>query len=216
MHLLNEKNMDNKDFNIRAGERLKQLRLLHGMTQTEVSELLGVTHPTIVRYKKGEVGAMKASVIAKLSEIFHVSPVYILGMDLKNTEIETISSVRKIPIFSSVCKVEDIWCEENFNGFFFADKTLAKADFVFIANDNSMSGDGIFIQDKAFIKKTNVIENGKIAVVFLSEINKVTIKRIYLENGVAALLSSNPKYKPITTSKFKILGELLGIYHKYR
>lgn len=87
---------------------------------------------------------------------------------------------------------------------------------MFIANDNSMSGDGIFIQDKAFIKKTNVVENGKIAVVFLSEINKVTIKRIYLENGVAALLSSNPKYKPITTSKFKILGELLGIYHKYR
>lgn len=216
MQLLNEKNMCNKDFNIKAGERLKQLRLLHGMTQTEVSELLGVTHPTIVRYEKGEVGAMKASVIAKLSEIFHVSPVYILGMDLKNTEIETISSVRKIPIFSSVCKVEDIWCEENFNGFFFADKTLAKADFVFIANDNSMSGDGIFIQDKAFIKKTNVVENGKIAVVFLSEINKVTIKRIYLENGVAALLSSNPKYKPITTSKFKILGELLGIYHKYR
>ena len=216
MQLLNEKNMDNKDFNIKAGERLKQLRLLNGMTQTEVSELLGVTHPTIVRYEKGEVGAMKTSVIAKLSEIFNVSPVYILGMDLKNTEIETISSVRKIPIFSSVCKVEDIWCEENFNGFFFADKTLAKADFVFIANDNSMSGDGIFIQDKAFIKKTNVVENGKIAVVFLSEINKVTIKRIYLENGVAALLSSNPKYKPITTSKFKILGELLGIYHKYR
>lgn len=216
MHLLNEKNMDNKNFNIRAGERLKQLRLLHGMTQTEVSELLGVTHPTIVRYEKGEVGAMKASVIAKLSEIFHVSPVYILGMDLKNTEIETISSVRKIPIFSSVCKVEDIWCEENFNGFFFADKTLAKADFVFIANDNSMSGDGIFIQDKTFIKKTNVVGNGKIAAVFLSEINKVTLKRIYLENGVAALLSSNPKYKPITTSKFIILGELLGIYHKYR
>ena len=208
--------MDSKDFNIKAGERLKQLRLLHGMTQTEVSELLGVTHPTIVRYEKGEVGAMKAGVIAKLSEIFHVSPVYILGMDLKNTEIETISSVRKIPIFSSVYKVEDIWCEENFNGFFFADKTLAKADFVFIANDNSMSGDGIFIQDKAFIKKTNVVGNGKIAAVILSETNKVVLKRIYLENGVAALLSSNPKYKPITTSKFKILGELLGIYHKYR
>ena len=215
MHLLNEKNMDNKDFNIRAGERLKQLRLLHGMTQTEVSELLGVTHPTIVRYEKGEVGAMKASVIAKLSEIFHVSPTYIIGMDLKNTEIETISSVRKIPIFSSICKVEDIWCEENFNGLFFADESLDNADFVFIASDNSMSGDGIYIGDKAFIKKATVADNGKIAAVLLLETNKVTLKRIYLENGVAILLSSNHKYKPITTSKFRILGDLVGIYHKY-
>lgn len=215
MHLLNEKSMDNKDFNIRAGERLKQLRLLHGMTQTEVSELLGVTHPTIVRYEKGEVGAMKASVIAKFSEIFHVSPVYILGMDLKNTEIETIYKTKQIPILASVCKNKDIWCEENFNGLFFADESLDNADFVFIASDNSMSGDGIYIGDKAFIKKATVADNGKIAAVLLLETNKVTLKRIYLENGVAILLSSNHKYKPITTSKFRILGDLVGIYHKY-
>ena len=216
MQLLNEKNMCNKDFNIKAGERLKQLRLLHGMTQTEVSELLGVTHPTIVRYEKGEVGAMKASVIAKLSEIFNVSPVYILGMDLKNTEIETIYKTKQIPILASVCKNKDIWCEENFNGFFFSDKSLDNADFVFIANDNSMNGDGIYIGDKAFIKKANVVDNGKIAALLLRETNKVVLKRIYLENEVATLLSSNPKYKPITTSKLIILGELVGIYHKYK
>jgi repressor LexA len=207
--------MDNKDFNIKAGERLKELRLLHGMTQTEVSELLGVTHPTIVRYEKGEVGAMKASVIAKLAEIFHVSPVYILGMDLKNVDIEPISKVKKIPILGSVCAGDGIWCEENFDGFFFADESLAKADFSLIVEGDSMNGDGIYNRDKAFIKKTNVVDNGKIAVVLLTETNEVTLKRIYVENGNAILQPSNPKYKPITTSNFIILGELVGIYHKY-
>lgn len=168
--------MDNKDFNIKAGERLKELRLLHGMTQTEVSELLGVTHPTIVRYEKGEVGAMKASVIAKLAEIFHVSPVYILGMDLKNVDIEPISKVKKIPILGSVCAGDGIWCEENFDGFFFADESLAKADFSLIVEGDSMNGDGIYNRDKAFIKKTNVVENGKIAVVLLTDTNEVTLK----------------------------------------
>lgn len=205
--------MDSK-YNIKAGERLKQLRLLHGMTQSDVADKLGVTHPTIVRYEKGNIEAMKTSTISKLADLFHVSPIYILGMDLEDENIEPISKVKKIPILGSVCAGDGIWCEENFDGFFFADESLANADFALIVEGDSMSGDGIFDRDKAFIRKTNYVDNGKIAVVLLVDKNEVTLKRVYINNGKAILQPSNPLYSPITTDDFLILGELVGIYHK--
>lgn len=207
--------MKETNYNKKAGERLKELRLLHNMTQTDVANKLNVTHPTIVRYEKGEVGSMKTSTISKLAEIFHVSPIYILGMDLDDINAEPISKVKKIPILGEVCAGDGIWCEENFEGYFFADESLAKADFALIVEGDSMTGDGIHDRDKAFIKRVNIVENGKIAVVLLTDTNEVTLKRVFVNDNTAILQPSNPKYPPITTSNFVILGELVGVYHKY-
>lgn len=206
--------MKNTDLNKKAGARLKELRLSNNMTQTELAEKLGVTHPTIVRYEKGDVGAMKTSVISKLANIFDVSPIYILGMDLQDINAEPIIKVNRLPILGNVCAGDGIWCEQNFEGYFYMDKKVSNADFALIVNGDSMIGDNICDGDKAFVKKTNYVESGKIAVILLKENNEVMIKRLFLKDDHAVLQPSNPNFEPIVTSDFLILGELVGVYHE--
>jgi len=206
--------MKNTELNKKAGIRLKELRLSKNMTQTELAEKLGVTHPTIVRYEKGDVGAMKTSIISKLANIFDVSPIYILGMDLKDINAEPVIKVNRLPILGNVCAGDGIWCEENFEGYFYMDKKVSNADFALIVNGNSMNGDNICDGDKAFVKKTSIVDNGKIAVVLLKENNEVMIKRVFFKEDHAVLQPSNPNYEPIVTTDFLILGELVGVYHE--
>lgn len=205
--------MKELNYNKIAGKRLKELRLSANMTQSELANKLGVTHPTIVRYEKGDVGSMKTSIISKLATIFDVSPVYILGMDYQEMDIEPIVKVNRLPILGNVCAGDGMWCEENFDGYFYVDRNLSQADFTLIVNGDSMSGDGISDGDKVFVKKTNVVENGKIAIVLLTDTNEVVVKRVYVRDEDVFLQSSNPDYKPIVTKNFMILGKLVGFYH---
>lgn len=205
--------MKELNYNKIAGKRLKELRLSANMTQSELANKLGVTHPTIVRYEKGDVGSMKTSIISKLATIFDVSPIYILGLDYQEMDIEPIVKVNRLPILGNVCAGDGMWCEENFDGYFYVDRNLSQADFTLIVNGESMSGDGIRDGDKVFVKKTNVVENGKIAIVLLTDTNEVVVKRVYVRDEDVFLQSSNPDYKPIVTKNFMILGELVGFYH---
>lgn len=205
--------MNDINYNIIAGKRLKELRLSANMTQSELANKLGVTHPTIVRYEKGDVGSMKTSIISKLATIFNVSPVYILGMDYQEMDIEPIVKVNRLPILGNVCAGNDMWCEEDFDGYFYVDRNLSQADFTLIVNGESMSSDGIHDGDKVFVRKTNIVDSGKIAVVLLTDTNEVVIKRVFIRDEDVFLQSSNPDYKPIVTKHFLILGELVGFYH---
>lgn len=205
--------MKELNYNKIAGKRLKELRLSANMTQSELANKLGVTHPTIVRYEKGDVGSMKTSIISKLTTIFNVSPVYILGMDYQEMDIEPIVKVNRLPILGNVCAGNGMLCEENFDGYFYVDRNLSQANFTLIVNGESMSGDGIHDGDKVFVRKTNIVDSGKIAVVLLTDTNEVVIKRVFMRDEDIFLQSSNPDYKPIVTKNFLILGELVGFYH---
>lgn len=76
------------------GDRLRELRLKNNMTLEELGNKLGVSHATIYKYEKGEIANMKQTTIKKLSEIFNVSPMYIMGLDVEadsNKQTKTIS-----------------------------------------------------------------------------------------------------------------------------
>lgn len=61
-------------------ERLRELRLKRGMTQTQVGDLIGVSCVTIGRYEAGEREPSNAK-IAALADYFGVSVDYLLGRD---------------------------------------------------------------------------------------------------------------------------------------
>lgn len=196
------------------GERLKQLRLERNMTQAKLAELIGVRPPTVQRYESGEIANMKTPVIKKLSEIFGVSPIYIMGLDLENPSIRMVDKVKSVPILGTICAGDGIWCEENYEGRFILDPEIKGVDFVLNVDGDSMTGDGIHNGDKAFIKSTSYVDNGKIAAVLLKNNNEVMLKRLFLKDDHAVLQPSNPNFEPIVTSDFLILGELVGVYHE--
>ena len=62
------------------GERIASLRVARGLTQAQLAGALGLEHKQVVsNLEKGE-RALKAPELARLSELFHVSPLVVLGL----------------------------------------------------------------------------------------------------------------------------------------
>ena len=80
----------------------------------------------------------------------------------------------------------------------------------------SMIDEGIFDGDIAVIKKTNNIENGKIAAVLTLE-NEVTLKKIKVNQNKVYLIPANKSYqtKEYKIGEIQIQGTLSGIIRKY-
>lgn len=58
--------------------RLKELRLEHGLTQTEVAESIHVSRSTYCRFEKGS-GSLKLTPLIKLLDLYQVSADYLVG-----------------------------------------------------------------------------------------------------------------------------------------
>lgn len=76
--------------NITVGERLKELRLRCSYTLEEVGKKLNFSRQTLQRYESGVISNIPSGKIESLSEIYNVSPAYIMGWedDSKNSDIE--------------------------------------------------------------------------------------------------------------------------------
>ena len=64
---------------IEVGQRIKELRLENGMTQTQLAEKIGVATNTISQYEKG-LSKTSIDVIANLADVFETSTDYLLGL----------------------------------------------------------------------------------------------------------------------------------------
>lgn len=63
------------------GEIIKSLRLKANMTQEELGNKLGVQKSAVRKWEKGEVENIKRSTIQNMSNLFQVSPTYIMGFE---------------------------------------------------------------------------------------------------------------------------------------
>jgi len=60
-------------------ERIKQSRLARGLTLAQVADAIGVKEATAQRYESGDIKNIKHETILHLSELFSVSPAYLMG-----------------------------------------------------------------------------------------------------------------------------------------
>lgn len=64
-----------------TGERIRQLRIEHQMTQEELGAKVGVQKAAIYKYENGLVVNLKRSTIEKLSLVLETTPTYLMGME---------------------------------------------------------------------------------------------------------------------------------------
>ena len=70
-----------------VSNKIKELRISSGMTQEELAERLGLKKSAIAKYENGRVENIKRTTLLKMSEIFNVSPAYIMDLqDCSNTK----------------------------------------------------------------------------------------------------------------------------------
>jgi len=124
-----------------------------------------------------------------------------------------------IPIIGSIAAGDAIEAIENSDQFITVPNNIVSKNFKYFGlkvKGLSMIEEGIFDGDIAVIKKTNNIENGKIAAVLTQE-NEVTLKIIKINQNKIYLIPANKSYqtKEYKIGEIQIQGTLSGIIRKY-
>ena len=66
---------------VSPGTKIKELRMLSGMSQEELGSRIGVQRAAINKYEKGTVTNIPLQTIENIAKVFDVSPTYIVGWD---------------------------------------------------------------------------------------------------------------------------------------
>lgn len=99
------------------GNRIRRLRIENGFTQEELGEKVGLQKSAIAKYEKGNVENMKRSMILKMSEVFEVSPSYLMALDdMDETREFKKDSIVDLPYLGSVAAglFEESYTTDNF------------------------------------------------------------------------------------------------------
>ena len=81
------------------GSRIKELRILSGLSQEELGNRVGVQRAAINKYEVGSVTNIPIATIEKMATVFDVSPTYIVGWSEANSnplaaEVKVIQGVK--------------------------------------------------------------------------------------------------------------------------
>lgn len=74
--------MKNKTTNPTIASRIKEIRMDAGMKQGEFGKLFGVSPSGVSRWELGETSNMKREILIKMSDMFNVNPLWIMGLDV--------------------------------------------------------------------------------------------------------------------------------------
>ena len=139
-----------------------------------------------------------------------------IGSSAKLTEDNQLVN---IPLIGTIAAGNPIEAIENSEESIAVPKTLISHNYKYFGlrvKGLSMIEKGIFDGDIAVIKKSNNVENGKIAAVLTNE-NEVTLKTVKFEKNKIYLIPANKSYniKEYNQGEIQIQGTLSGIIRKY-
>ena len=183
--------------------KIKQLMDDKGITQTELSQLTGITQSSISDYINGRYNP-KQDKIDLISKALGVSPSIFFN------SISPNNNYKLIPMLGTIAAGVPLLAQENIEDYFNIDNRL-KCDFALRIQGDSMIGAGIFNNDIVFIKKQSDLNNGDIGAVLLDD--SATLKRFFRDNGTIILQAENDNYKPkiYTDGNLLILGKLVAV-----
>ncbi len=137
----------------------------------------------------------------------------------KSNDANTSNEIINIPLIGSIAAGEAIEAIENTNDFISVPSSMTSPNgkyFGLKVKGLSMIDEGIYDGDIAVIRKTNNVENGKIAAV-LTQDNEVTLKTVKFEKNKVILVPANQSYqtKEYNVGEIQVQGTLSGIIRKY-
>ena len=136
-------------------------------------------------------------------------------ININNSSGESVN----IPLIGSIAAGDAIEAIESSSDFISIPSSMTSPNekyFGLKVKGLSMIDEGIFDGDIAVIRKTNNVENGKIAAV-LTQDNEVTLKTIKFNKDSIVLIPANQSYqtKEYKAGEIQVQGTLSGIIRKY-
>ena len=196
---------------------IKWLRKRKNLTQEEVAERVGVTKATVSKWEKGDIENMKRDKIAKLSEVFEISPLELLGMDIPKNAIP-VGNIVQIPVLGYITCGEPILADENVTEYREVfNNDLPKGNLFFLqAKGDSMEPkipDGSYVM----LRKQPDVESGEIAAVIVNGDNEATLKRVRKLDNTILLEALHEKYAPYIINEnnpARIIGKAVKVEYK--
>ena len=198
--------MNDIDFNIAVGSKIKNRRNEMNMTMKELGEKVNLSEATIQRYEIGKIKGVDINLLIKISDVLEVSPAYLMGWENYENNILNVPT-NKIPLIGTIAAGEPILAEQHIEEYIDLE-TATRADFCLRVKGNSMIGAGIKNGDIVFIRLQDDVDDGEIAAVLIDD--SATLKRVFKLGTLIQLRSENPDIKPIILNgdkDVKILGK---------
>ena len=186
-------------------DNIKKLRQKHGLTQSEFGRIAGVSDKAVSTWERGDAEP-RMGAVEKMAAYFRISKSAII-------DNVTVPEARELPILGEICAGPGIFCDENYSGAFYIDKSV-KADCCLVVSGDSMRDAGIQDKDIAFVKKQDRYKDGDIVAVIIKSDNTAAIKKICFTGSDAVLMPCNPDYHPevVALEEIAIVGKVVGAY----
>ena len=182
-------------------KNIKRRRQQLKMTQTDLALKMGYADKSMIaKIEKGNVDLPQSKILA-FANILETTPGELMGWDYEAEPTETVDNIYKLdkiklPMQGKVACGEPIYADEERESYIMVGTDI-KADFCLQCQGDSMINARIHDGDIVFVKKTDIVENGEIAVVIIDD--EATLKRFfyYREQNLVILKPENPKYQDI-------------------
>ena len=206
--------------------RLRELRQERNLKQGELSARLGVAQSTLSAWELGKFDIDSDS-LRRLSEIFDVSVDYLIYNDnvRRRQTVTNFGNIlpittKKVPLLGEIACGKPIYANEEFGEFADVYDDL-RCDFCLRAKGESMIGAGIKDGDIVFCRQSEMVENGRIAVIGIED--EATLKRFYYypDQDRVILAAENPAFPPLiyegqSISGIRVLGEAVAYQSRIR
>lgn len=169
--------------------RLREARKAKGLTQVEVSRIIGISQNGYSDWETGK-NRVDARSLGRLAELYGVTVNYLLGIDENDAPAKGV----RIPVLGSVAAgipieaIQDIVDYEEID----ADMAAAGEYFGLKIKGNSMEP-RIREGDVVIVRRQEEAETGDTVVVLVNG-DSATVKRIKIEPNGIALIPNNPAY----------------------
>jgi len=187
-------------------EIIKEYKNRYHMNNKELAEQFGVSHNTVCRWLRGEIKSLQDDTAQRMSSI--------MGFDVQSFLQGTVVDLKK-PVLGMVKAGYEMFLDQDYLGEeIVSSEEYKSGDFFLKVKGDSMKDSGIIEGSLVYVKATNVVRNGDIAVVCVDD--EVTIKFYEKRKDEIALIPSNSSYEtkvfsPKEASKhnIKIIGKVL-------
>lgn len=192
-------------------ERIRELRILHEMSQQDLADRLDVNKVTISQYERG-VRKPDLNVLTALCDIFNVSSDYLLGKDDMTIRIvgkeglEKLVSARtkRIPVLGRVAAgvpidaIEDVLDWEEI-----PEAMASTGEFFGLRIKGDSMQPRIAEGDVVIVRSQPDAESGDVVIVQVNG-DTATCKRLMKHETGISLISFNPMYEPINFTNEEI------------
>lgn len=203
-------------------ENIKRIRLEHGLSQSELGKIAGVSDKAVSTWELG-LKTPRMGAVEKMANYFGITksaivddaPMTSLQKPVIPPGFEPMPKMKKVPLIGSIACGDPITAEQNIEKMVDVPENI-RCDFSLTCHGDSMVGAGIHDKDVVYIRIQPEVENGEIAAVRID--GEATLKRVYYNPGTLTLMPANPAYAPMvyTGSQLEevhIEGKAVGWTH---